>query len=164
MAARRLLIVMLVLLGLSTLAAALVPPQARRGGTAGETETTEIEPPSPEGRLPEGRLLSAAIEIGGPRVPVVLVRVGDQLSLLVRSKRPGQVSIPAFGLIETVDPFSPARFDILAEEAGSYPIRLSEVRGAAGRIEVRRSGEPTRPAREERAGGADRDRRERRQR
>ena len=80
MAARRLLIVMLVLLGISTLAAALVPRNARLGQTSSTgTATRTKKEPNPDALTPKGRALSVAIDVGGPEVPVVPIRVGDQL-------------------------------------------------------------------------------------
>lgn len=136
MAARRLLIVMLVLLGVSTLAAALAPPPPGDDEATTETEA-KAEPPQGAGRLPSGRLLRAEIEIGGRRKPLVPVRLGDQLALLVRSKRPGEVEITKLGLIESVDAFSPARFDILAEEVGTYAVRFADGERVAARVVVR---------------------------
>src|SRR5512138_965647 len=99
MAARRLLIVMLVLLGLSTLAAALVPQHALRGGTTGSTTTTQPTQSTTTPETPAGRSLSVEIFVGGKKVPVVAaplckkrkprcepLHVGDQLSLQVLSK------------------------------------------------------------------------------
>ena len=107
MAARRLLIVMLVLLGLSTLAAALVPQHPLRGGTTASTTTTQ--PTTTTAGPPAGRSLSVKILVGAKKVPVggrpalqaaqTTVRalhVGDQLSLKVFSKgRPSWRSPPS---------------------------------------------------------------------
>jgi hypothetical protein len=60
--------------------------------------------------------------------------------LVVRSTRSGEVEIPRLGLIESVDAFSPARFDILAEEAGTYRIRMVGAKRVAGKVVVRPRG------------------------
>jgi hypothetical protein len=92
MAARRLLIVMLVLLGVSTLAAALVPQRTiERHGTTG----TGTQPPNTP-RRPASHRLPAPTKIpsaarssrSSPRL------VGDQLRLLVRSRFPAEITIP----------------------------------------------------------------------
>jgi hypothetical protein len=154
MAARRLLIVMLLLLVLSTLAGVALGPPERAREETGTTETEETT--TPTDTVPRGELLEATIVVRAEKLPVIPVEVGDQLSLLVRSKRADQVAIPRLGLIEAVDPFSPARFDILAEEPGSYRIRLVEADRVVARIEVSEaiaadSEGPTSPAREGRA-------------
>ena len=164
MAARRLLILMLLLLGLSTLAAALMDPgrlseEERRAtsatettatGTGGETAAEEARtgagPVTAAGeddvqpaREPTGKRLGATIEIG-ERVKVVPIRIGDQLSLRVKWDRPGLVEIPALGLLEPVAPGAPARFDVLGSEAVSYGVRLLDPGRLVARIEVRNRG------------------------
>jgi hypothetical protein len=140
MAARRLLILMLVLLGVSTLAAALVPPQAQREDTASETAT---EATRSEAHRPPGRLVKAKIDASRRRPRTIDLRSGDELSLVVRSRAPDQAEIPAFGLLEDVGRDDPARFDLLPERTGSFEIRLVEAGRVIGRIAVgpeRRSG------------------------
>jgi hypothetical protein len=148
MAARRLLIVMLILLGLSTLAAALVPQRALRNGTTTGTTTTQSSPTTPS---PITDVLPpvAEITVGGKKFPVVApVHVGDQLTLLVRSRRPREISIPEFGLIGFATRDTPARFELLPTTPGTFGILfaarhvIGEGAGAAasgkvvGRIEV----------------------------
>ena len=137
MAARRLLIVMLVLLGISILGGTLLPSQRARDRTA-TTETTEE--PIVRDTLPRGDLLAKTIRVPGKRQLAIPVRVGDQLVLQVASDRHDVVEIPKLGLADAVDPFAPARFDILAVSAGSYPIRLVAADRRVGRILVRPSG------------------------
>jgi hypothetical protein len=160
MAARRLLIVLLILLGLSTLAAALVPPQALREGST-TTETTEETQTAPPETRPRGKELEARITVGGPTIPVVPIEAGDQLSLLVRSKRPGELEMPAFGLVDTVGPDQPARFEILPPEVGSYGVRYVSSRRVAARVAVVKAGARTRSRKKKEAssrarGGRDR--------
>jgi hypothetical protein len=153
MAARRLLIVMLVLLGLSTLAAALIPPQALRedtttGSTTEETETTPTDTVPSRKALPE----PIVITVGGKTVPVIScpaslrradrckpLRLGDQFTLKITSKEADQVEMPRFGLIDTVEPNKPARFEILATSAGNYKIRFVSTGQIAARVVVEKS-------------------------
>jgi hypothetical protein len=122
MAARRLLIVMLVLLGVSTLAAALVPQGTLNEAdtTATTTQTTTTTPTA----IPNPAFLRPTkITVGGKKFPVVSpVHVGDQLSLLVRSRFPTQIEIPEFGLIGFATPDTPARFELLADTPGTFGI------------------------------------------
>jgi hypothetical protein len=157
MAARRLLIVMLILLGLSTLAAALVPPQALREGTS-TTSTTEETETTPPDTLPSGAALpQQRIKVGGRTVPVLScpaslrrarrckpIKAGDQLTLVVSSRKPDQLEMPAFGLVDAVGPNEPARFEILFQSAGSYKILFVSTGRIAARIEVekRRAAKP----------------------
>jgi hypothetical protein len=139
MAARRLLIVMLILLGLSTLAAALVPQRnPRDGGTSTGTATTQTEPTTTEA-VPT-YLPPTKITVGGKKFPVVApVHVGDQLTLLVRSRFPAEIEIPEFGLIRFATPDTPARFELLAHTAGTFGILFgaSPKPGATGKPAAR---------------------------
>src|SRR5262245_34587619 len=138
MAARRLLIVMLVLLGLSTLAAALVPQRTIRenGTTTTQPTTTSPTPsaPNPAFRRP------TKILVGGKKFPVVApVQVGDQLTLLVRSRFPAELTIPELGLVGFATPDTPARFELLADTPGTIGILFgdSEKPGVTGRPAAR---------------------------
>jgi hypothetical protein len=153
MAARRLLIVMLVLLGLSTLAAALIPPQALREDATTESTTEETET-TPTDTVPMGEALPPQrIKVGGRKVPVLScppslrrahrckpIEAGDQLTLVVSSRKADQLEMPAFGLVDAVGPNEPARFEILVRSAGSYKIRFVSTRRIAARIEVEKRG------------------------
>jgi hypothetical protein len=155
MAARRLLIVMLVLLGLSTLAAALLPPQALEEDTTGSTTTTtEATETTPTETVPRGKeLAQQRIKVGGKRIPVVScparlrrvkgckpIEAGDQLSLVVSSTKADELEMPAFGLVDSVGPNKPARFEILVTSPGSYKLRFVSTGRIAARIVVERSG------------------------
>ena len=144
MAVRRLLILMVVLLGVSALAAALLPSRppddedtestATEAVATGTTTADETAPPEP-GR--EGVALDATITVGGEQIPVVKpVEVGDQLSLTVKCRCSDLVEIPALGLVESVGPASPAHFDLLPPDEGSYGIRLIDADKVVARIEV----------------------------
>lgn len=143
MAARRLLIVMLVLLGLSTLAAALVPPPeekpVRSGQAQGrESKTTEETGPGASAG-PAPRLVRVRMTIGNDPPKIVALRPGDQLELEVGGSVGEDVVIPAFGLTETMTPDAPARFDLIVDRVGDFAVRGVESGIVAGRI---RAGEP----------------------
>ena len=140
MAARRLLIIMLVLLGISTLAAALVDTRSFREEGTGSTIASETEPTEPPDTVPEGSPLEpVVVEVKGERVTVVRVEVGDQLPLAVSARKADLVEIPALGLLEPVAPGAPARFDLLAQEPTSYGVRLVNADRVVARIEISRA-------------------------
>ena len=94
----------------------------------------------------------ATIEIDPKLTAVVPVTQGQQLTLLVKSPRKTDlVEIPALGLIDSVTPDKPAIFDLFADRAGDYGVRLVEGDRLIGRVEVRQR------AREERAPGKSND-------
>jgi hypothetical protein len=125
MAARRLLIVLLVLLGLSTLAAALVPQRTlNEGGTTGTTTTTQATttaPSNPAFRRPT-KITVGKSATGKTLFPLVRGDVGDQFTLLVRSSFPTQIEIPEFGLLGFATSDTPARFELLADTPGTFGI------------------------------------------
>jgi hypothetical protein len=135
MAARRLLIIMLVLLGLSTLAAALIPQRTLNEETTTGT-TTEATPTTPSAPSPETVPPVAEITVGGKKFPVVPVGVGDRFTLLVLSRRPREIAIPEFGLIGFATAETPARFELLTESPGAFGIVFTATGKAVGRIEV----------------------------
>jgi hypothetical protein len=143
MAARRLVIVMLVLLGLSTLVAALVPGPDR--STPAGTGTIDTRPragsPGTAGSAPGGRLVQRLLRIS-TRPATVAVRPGDQLRLAVGGSYGDEITIPAFGLTETMTPYAPARFDLIVPEVGSFPILAGESGRLIGRIRSRAAPEP----------------------
>lgn len=138
MAARRLLIVLLVLLGISAALAVLAPQ--RDGG--GEPETTAPRkdqpalPGSGEGAHYEVQINADTEKIDAVGTGEVPLRVGDQVALAVRSRRSDQVEIPAFGLIEAVSRDGPASFDLLLERPGAFAVRLVHEGRTVGRLYV----------------------------
>ncbi len=132
MAARRLLILMLVLLGVSTVAAALVPVDRDAGGD--ETTSTSTS----TGEPPTGTLERASIGAGADKPQIVRVQPGDQLRLRVTSPNAHEVEIRALDQLEDVDPAAPARFDLLLFDEGNFAVRLVESERKIGEIVVTR--------------------------
>jgi hypothetical protein len=126
-----LLIVMLLLLGISTLAAALVPPPEQGENTESSTSTPRAATPK---ERPRGDRVAAQVSARGGRRPErVRVSAGDQLALVVETPRPGEIAVPAFGLIEFAEPGAPARFDILIERDGRFEVTADRA-GTVARI------------------------------
>jgi hypothetical protein len=117
-AARRLILIMLALLVLSSVAAALVPID-REALRDTATETTPA-PAESTGKRVE-REVDADADAEGQRIEL---RLGDSLALTVSSREPGLVEVVGLGLTEDVDPKEPAVFDLRPIEGGSYPVRL----------------------------------------
>jgi hypothetical protein len=138
MAARRLLIVMLVLLGLSTLAAALVPQHSLRGGTTSATTTTQPATTTTTPAVPPpGYVRPTKITVGGRQFPVVSpVKVGEQLVLLVAARFPTQLEIREFGQVGFAAPDAPARFELLPTTPGTFGIQFQPSGKVAAQIRV----------------------------
>ena len=126
MAARRLILVMLALLVLSSIAAALIPVERSRLPALESTTTKPTEP-----GIPAGTFVHRTVSAQASRPARIALEVGDQLGLTVRTSRAGLVEIPAFGELQNADPALPAHFDLLALERGRFPVRLVDRRTIA---------------------------------
>jgi len=133
MATRRLLILMLAVLAVSTLGAALLAPQP---GKPPPAATTTAKGDGTATRQRPGRLIEASVQTQSPHPEPIRLRPGDQLELTVRSATPGQIEIPRFGLLEDAGPDQPAHFSLVADEPGSFPVRLAGTQRAVARVVV----------------------------
>jgi hypothetical protein len=151
MAARRLLIVMLVLLGISTLAAALVPQHGINRDTTGTT-TTQPPPTTTQAAPSASYIPPTKITVGGKKFPVVSpVHVGQQLTLLVASRVPTQLQIKEFGQVGYAAPDAPARFELLPTTAGNFGIQFLPSGKAAAQIRVVAAGANKKPKKKPKA-------------
>lgn len=126
MLARRLLILAAVLMGLIALAAGVAPRESVRD--------TGSPTPMPGASAPMAtveRTLDA--QSTGQEVAA---RVGQTVVITVETDELDSVGLGDYE-IETADPQSPARFELLADVAGSYPIHLLEADRTIGTLEVR---------------------------
>ena len=127
MLARRLLIVLAVLLGLTALAGGAAPrrpaPDVGAGGPAAQTRGTTPPP------------IEETLQAAGSDQRVV-ARVGQSVTITVESDTLDSVSIAEIGT-KTVEEESPARFELLADVPGSYPIELLEEERRIGTLEIR---------------------------
>jgi hypothetical protein len=130
---RRLVILVAVLMGLTALAASVAPPpETTRRGAASPTATAPPPPPPP---VTETRRVVATLDVarGHDRVTV---HQGDTLALSVAADEVGSVEIEGLGLVEAVDPASPARFELAADTTGHYPVQLAETGRDLGELVV----------------------------
>jgi hypothetical protein len=134
MLGRRFLLLVAVLMGLTALAASIAPrePLVRERGTAtpSPTPTTEaaVGPATPIRTI--NKTISTA---DGPAK--VTVHDGDLVHLTIESTELDNVSV--MDEIKPIEPESPAEFDLLADEPGSYPIELLDSGRRVGTLVVR---------------------------
>ncbi len=133
MAARRLIAVLLVLLFLSSLAAALAPVETREDS---QGDSTPVESPSTAPQAAGGVLLSEKITARAQEPPIVRATAGDQLQLTVRVDDVATIAVEEFGEADDADPLSPARFDLFLTQAGSYSVTILETGREVAKIEV----------------------------
>ena len=118
---RRALLLFALVLGLTALATSIAPgprsgapsvpaPPPQPGGTT----TTALTPPG----VPTVSFVAPAKR----RTPVRPVRVGEHVIVVVTSAGVGQVSIPALGRTASVQPQTPATFDLLVPAVGRYEV------------------------------------------
>ena len=148
---RRALLLFAIVLGMAALVASLSRPIEDRQGQSTttprtETETAEPSPPTaapgPTGggtaELPKTLSFDAA-EQQSKRLPA-----GEAATVEVAVNEAGSVEIPDMGLTAPADPFTPARFDVLASRPGRYRLLFTpageEEAEPAGSLVVTSSG------------------------
>ena len=139
MAARRLIIVLLVLFGISVAAAAIAPD--RQGGLIGasdsdSTSTSSTTSTSPAPTTAAGETLTVRIDASSARPETVEGFVGDQLELNVRSRNGQVIEIGQYGVTDFAAPNAPATFDLLLREPGRFPITDGDSGRIVGRLIV----------------------------
>lgn len=123
---------MIVMLILSSLAAALVPVRDSDEETSSTVSTTipSTPPPGP------GETVEDRIDAGAEEPKTIRIALGDQLALEVAHSEPGEVSIPDLDEVDAVEPGTPAHFDLLPTSAGTYDVRLLDPDVSVGEIIV----------------------------
>jgi hypothetical protein len=131
---RRFLLLVVVLMGLTALAASLAPrePLIRNRDQRAATPTpTPTPPPAADKALePVERTIFTA-----ENPARVAVRQGQLLQLTVRGSEVDSVML--LDEIEPIEEESPALFEILADEPGEYPIELLDADRQIGTLVVR---------------------------
>ena len=129
MVARRLLIILAVLLGLTAIAAGVAPRQALDPDPPPPVAAAPTPPPA-HGNVQ--KTLDA--QSTGQRVDA---KVGQLLTITVNSDTLETVSLDQYG-DQTAEPDSPAMFELLADAPGSYPITLDDGQ-EIGTLEIKQS-------------------------
>ena len=132
MAARRLIVILVLLLGASVLAASLAPNRTRPVPPSSSTTTATTEPRAP---VPTGESLQARINASTRRPETVVAFVGDQLQLDIGSDPGRTIMIEPLGLAGFAGPDSPAHFNLLLGDPGTVPITDGEG-NVVGRLQV----------------------------
>jgi hypothetical protein len=132
---------MLVLLLLSTLAAAFLPTPDKKQATPvhkRKHQANSVERAPPPSKT--GLLLVSRMRISNRPPKTVRIERGDELRLEVAAPFGDDVEIPALGLTAAVTPFAPAQFDLLASEIGTFPVRTVDSGRLAGRLLIGKPG------------------------
>ena len=113
-------------MAITALAAGLAPRDSALREDASPTSQASVAPTAE----PVEATLDAASE--GQRVQA---EVGQIVRIVVNTDELDSVQLADFGT-ETADPESPARFELLAEDPGTYPIELLEAERKIGELEI----------------------------
>jgi hypothetical protein len=127
---RRALLLFAIVLGLAAIASSIAQPPERdngesarpeqadssSGGTADTTPSVSPQPDRPAASLTTIRFPAAA------KPPTRKLEQDRPAMLLVEVAGAGQVDIPRLGLTQAAEPLTPARFDVLISDPGTYPI------------------------------------------
>lgn len=127
MVARRLLIFVAILMGLTALAAGLAAPQNQK-------PIATPEPVQPGAVRTASPLVEREIGVSEPQT--VAVNEGDEVRLTVSGEALDVVELVGLDLLQPIAPETPAVFDLNADDAGSYPIRLVEAGRRVGKLRV----------------------------
>jgi hypothetical protein len=136
MLGRRFLLIVAVLMGLTALAASVAPRDPSLRGTPAERRQAATPTPAPADPVPAGEaaVVMRRISTAG-EADRVIVRQGAQLELHVSGTEIDSVVL--LDEVEPVEPDSAARFHILADEPGEYPIELLDAERRVGTLVVR---------------------------
>jgi hypothetical protein len=122
---RRALFLFAIVLGLAALVASLSRPIEDRRG-----ETTPREPSGPATATPApAPSAPSAITFDAAKDQTKKVSQGSAATIEVSVAEPGTVAIPGLGLSAPAEPLTPARFDILASDAGRYELVFAPAAG-----------------------------------
>jgi hypothetical protein len=122
---RRALLLFAIVLGLAALVASLSRPVEDRrddttpSGSSGPATAT----PSPAPSVP------SAITFDAAKDQTKTVSEGSAATIQVSVPEPGTVAIPGLGLSAPAEPLTPARFDILATDAGRFEVVFAPAAG-----------------------------------
>jgi hypothetical protein len=138
---RRLAILVIVLMGLTALAASVSPPPQTvpRNGTPTPSPSPSPAPtPTPTPDSAVSGVVVAHLEIGPPGAPLahVRARAGETVMLEVSGDVVDSVTVGDLPVIEPIDPDTPAQLQITTDAPGSYPVRLLDHHRDVGVLDV----------------------------
>jgi hypothetical protein len=134
---RRALLLFAIVLGVAALAASfsrsgnsgdpLAPPEPNATQTQTESETTPSVTP---GDSPVSTSAApVTLEFDAAEDQTRRLERGVAANIEVSVDEPGLVSIPLLGVSAPAEPITPARFDLLVSQAGTYPVVFTPAQG-----------------------------------
>jgi hypothetical protein len=132
---RRMTLLVLALLGLMVLVVTIAPPEGGRRGTPQSQNPTPT--PSPLLSDPDAFDVDETLTADpGEKRQTVEAELGDRVRITVEGTQPDSVML---GDMETLslEAGVPARFQVLADTPGTYPLTLESTDKPIGTLEVR---------------------------
>jgi hypothetical protein len=132
---RRALLLFAIVLGLAALAASMSRPRDEQPArepapTTATTPDAQATPEASPGQAPAELAATAdTIEFDAAEPRRRRLEAGRAAGVEVAVDQPGLVSIPLLGLTGAADDLTPARFDVLVNEVGRYPIEFAPSAG-----------------------------------
>ena len=128
---RVLLFALLGIVAVSLGASLAAPPTERQDAPA-----APAPPPAPTNDRSEPRVLELSLDAGRrpakrDRHRIRSIEQGTRVMLEVEASEPGQVAVEGLGRVASVEPDTPARFDLLLDRFGSYDVTFTPVGGEA---------------------------------
>src|SRR4051794_3713740 len=117
---RRMIVLVLVLMGLTALVATVAPPERRSDGDRAAPGATPAATARPEREPDVTATLSSE---PGRRQRTVRAELGDRVAIVVDTETPDSVALGDLD-VQPAEPGVPARFELLADTPGSYPVVL----------------------------------------
>jgi hypothetical protein len=138
---RRALLLFAIVLGLAALASLSRtgeddPLRPEQQATTSTSEEKAAPQAAPREDTTEVAGSTAKVEMNAAEDKTSRLEAGRSASVEVAVVEPGQVTIPQLGLTAAADPLTPARFDVLVNSEGRYPIEFTP----AASDEARRAG------------------------
>jgi len=130
------LLLVAVLMGLTALVATLAPPERVRRGPL-ERATPGVDSAQPQPSRTAAPDVMATLSTDPDRKPrTVRAELGDQVAITVDSDIADSVSLGDLD-IQPAEPGLPARFELLADTPGSYPLVALSDDHRIGMLEIR---------------------------
>jgi hypothetical protein len=139
MLARRLLLLIAVLLVAGAFASAIAPRDTTKNDRTGTSSGTTASTPAPAPAPATSAGLTVEAELPGTpggKTKTVHARVGDLIDLTVRASGPDTVTIEGYDEVQPADADNPARFSFFADQQGAFDVTLQQEGTLAGRLQI----------------------------
>jgi hypothetical protein len=133
---RRTIVLVAILMGITALVATIAAPNPRLRQPSAAVPSPSAAPSATASAGVDQPDVSAVIEAGSERRRTVHAEVGDHVELVVQGSQIDSVALGDLD-VEDLEPGVPARFELLADTPGSYPLVLVNANRRIATLQVR---------------------------